>query len=92
LLAAVATLAPLALALGLPFPAGLAWLGRAAPALIPWAWAVNGCASVVASVLAALIALSGGLTVVLLLGATAYALAWLLLPGSVVSPARVHAG
>jgi hypothetical protein len=92
LLAAVATLAPLALALGLPFPAGLAWLGRAAPALIPWAWAVNGCASVVASVLAALIALSGGLTVVLLLGATAYALAWLLLPGSVVSPARVHSG
>jgi len=44
-------------------------------AATPWAWAVNGCASVVASVAAAILALSYGFTAVLLLGALAYALA-----------------
>jgi hypothetical protein len=77
-LAAVLSLAPLALLMGLPFPLGLSWLEAEAPRLVPWAWAVNGCASVVASVLAAILALSYGFTAVLLLGALAYAGAWLL--------------
>ena len=70
---AVLSLAPLAILMGMPFPLGLAWLERNAPDLVPWAWAVNGCASVVAAVLAAILALSYGFTVVLLLGAAAYA-------------------
>jgi hypothetical protein len=74
-LVAVASLAPLAFLMGMPFPLGLAWLERASPALVPWAWAVNGCASVVASVLAAILALSAGFTAVLLVGAAAYAAA-----------------
>lgn len=69
-------LAPLAILMGLPFPMGLAWLEREAPLLVPWAWAINGCASVIASVLAAIIALSYGFTTVLLMGAGAYSLAW----------------
>ena len=43
--------------------------------LIPWAWAVNGAASVIASVLAALLALSFGFGWVLRLGALLYATA-----------------
>jgi hypothetical protein len=76
---AAGALAPLALLMGLPFPLGLAWLEAAAPAWVTWAWAVNGCASVVAGVLAAILALSYGFTTVLLLGAGCYAGAWLAL-------------
>jgi hypothetical protein len=63
---------PLAVLMGIPFPLGLAWLEERAPGLIPWAWAVNGCASVISSVLAAILALSFGFTLVLSLGAAAY--------------------
>jgi spermidine synthase len=77
----LAALAPLSFAMGLPFPGGLAWLNEDAPSLIPWAWAINGCASVIASVLAAIFALSWGFTVVMLMGAAAYALAGLVLTG-----------
>jgi hypothetical protein len=73
---AVLSLAPLAVLMGLPFPLGLAWLEREYPQLIPWAWAVNGCASVIASVLAAMLALNYGFTLVLLFGAGAYTLAF----------------
>jgi hypothetical protein len=76
----LAALAPLSFAMGLPFPGGLAWLNEDAPSLIPWAWAINGCASVIASVLAAIFALSWGFTVVMLMGAAAYALAGLSSP------------
>ena len=66
------SLAPLAVLMGLPFPLGLTWLEYQAPELIPWAWAVNGCASVVSAVLAAILALSYGFKLVLILGAVAY--------------------
>lgn len=75
------SLVPLGALMGLPFPLGLSWLESEAPDLVPWAWAVNGCASVVASVLAAILALSYGFTLVLLLGAIAYAGAFLALMG-----------
>jgi hypothetical protein len=74
-------LAPLASTMGLPFPFGLAWIEAHSPALTPWAWAVNGCASVIASVLAAILALSYGFTLVLYLGAAAYGGATLLHAG-----------
>jgi hypothetical protein len=79
LLATGLSLAPLGLLLGTPFPGGLTWLRERAPGLIPWAWAVNGCTSVLASVLAAMIALSAGFAWVLVAGALAYAGAWLAL-------------
>ncbi len=75
---AVFSLAPLGFLLGLPFPLGLAWLNQRAPHMTPWAWAINGCASVVASVLAAILALSHGFTLVMLLGGSAYAGAFLI--------------
>jgi hypothetical protein len=72
---AVALVAPLAFAMGLPFPLVLARLRTAAPALVPWAWGVNGCASVVAAALAGLIAMGLGARALMLLGVFAYLLA-----------------
>ncbi len=71
----VMSLAPLGVLMGIPFPKGVAWLEHSSPDLIPWAWGVNGAVSVVASVLAALVALSAGFTVVLVVGAACYGLA-----------------
>ena len=79
--------APLGFLMGMPFPMGLRALtprqqpgGACSPARcvgadsrLPWAWAVNGAMSVVASVLAALMALSLGFTSVLIVGAGCYA-------------------
>ena len=72
LLVAVATLAPLGFLMGIPFPRGINWLEGHAPELIPWAWGVNGAASVIASVSAALLALSFGFSWVLVAGALCY--------------------
>ncbi len=66
------SLVPMGVLMGFPFPFGLEWLEKAKSSLTPWAWAVNGCASVIAAVLAATISLSAGFTVVLLLGAVFY--------------------
>jgi hypothetical protein len=74
LIMGVLSLAPLGVLMGMPFPKGIAWLERTSPDLIPWAWGVNGAVSVVASVLAALVALSAGFTVVLAAGAVCYGL------------------
>ncbi|MCX7897430.1 MAG: hypothetical protein N2441_06115 [Rhodocyclaceae bacterium] len=71
-LLALALIAPVAFCMGLAFPLGLAWLSRHAPALIPWAWGINGFASVVASLAAALLAIHGGQRFVMLMAAAAY--------------------
>jgi hypothetical protein len=47
-------------AMGMLFPLGLRQFGRIHPELLPWAWAINGCASVVATSLATLLALGPG--------------------------------
>ncbi len=77
LFATVLMLAPLGFLMGMPFPRGLSWLQERAPHLIPWGWAVNGCTSVLASVLAAMVALSAGFTWVLAAAALTYIGAWL---------------
>jgi hypothetical protein len=75
----VATLAPLSFALGLPFPLGLDRFRQEGAALLPWAWALNGAFSVVATPLANLIAHGVGLAPLLIAGGACYlmvALAW----------------
>ena len=71
----LALMAPLAFLMGMPFP--LAWrrLADARPDVLPWAWGVNGCASVLSAVLATLLAMSFGSRVVLLAAAALYLLA-----------------
>ncbi|MHB8913304.1 MAG: spermidine synthase [Lysobacter sp.] len=68
-------IAPLAFAMGLPFALGLARLARTAPAFVPWAWGLNGCASVLAAIAALLLAMAIGLRATLLCGLALYALA-----------------
>ncbi|MBO0910192.1 MAG: hypothetical protein J2P13_00255 [Acidobacteria bacterium] len=71
----VFVLAPLGFVMGMPFPAGLRLLltrPRESGNSIEWAWAMNGGASVLGSVLAMVIALEFGLTMTLVSGAAAY--------------------
>lgn len=79
ILATVLALAPLGYLMGLPFAGGLRVVEEIDPALVPWAWAINGSFSVISSVLAVMLALTWSLSTVLLLGAAAYAVAWLAL-------------
>ena len=93
LFVAVVALAPQGLLMGMPFPKGLALLEDGPPALIGWAWGVNGAVSVVASILAALLALSFGFSVVLGVGAICYIGAGIMavairVPRSPASPRR----
>ncbi|MGI9294462.1 MAG: SAM-dependent methyltransferase, partial [Pseudomonadales bacterium] len=62
----------LAIPMGMPFPLGIARLGERAPNLVPTAWAINGCASVISAVLATVLAIHFGFTVVLLLAFALY--------------------
>lgn len=73
-------IAPLAFFMGMPFPMALTVLGEKAPTLIPWAWAVNGCASVLSAVLATLLAIHFGFTVVVLLALLLYGIAAVAFP------------
>ncbi len=71
-------LAPVSAALGLPFPLGLTRVGTGG--FLPWAWALNGAFSVVATPLANLLAREAGLSRVLLAAAFLYGTAWISFP------------
>lgn len=75
ILLSVALIAPLAFAMGMPFPLGLASLAGGAGRLVAWAWGVNACTSVVAAVLATLLAIHFGFNAVILLALLLYVLA-----------------
>lgn len=62
-----------AFVMGMPFPLGLRHLTYRRRDHLPWAWAVNGCLSVVSTALAALLSLELGFTAVMLVAAGAYA-------------------
>ena len=68
---AIVLLAPLAFLMGMPFP--LAIRGLEEP-LVPWAWGINGCASVISPALATLLAIDIGFTAALWLALLVYAL------------------
>ena len=76
----IVLIAPLAFFMGMPFPLALTSLGAGAGTLIPLAWGVNGCASVLSAVLATLLAIHFGFTVVVLLALLLYILAALEFP------------
>lgn len=72
---AVLLIAPLALCMGVPFPHGMTRLAGTRAEAVPWAWAINGFASVVGSVLATLLAIHLGFSAVILLAVLCYAVA-----------------
>jgi hypothetical protein len=69
---AVSLIAPLAFFMGMPFPLGLQRIAAEAPDFVPWAWGINGYASVVSAVLATLLAIHLGFTAVILLALLLY--------------------
>jgi hypothetical protein len=66
-------IAPLAVPMGMPFPLGLAELGARDPALLPWAWGINGSFSVVSAVAAPLVAMEWGFSGLILVSVGLYA-------------------
>jgi hypothetical protein len=71
----IALIAPLAFLMGMPFPLGLQRVGSVREAWIPWAWGVNGWASVLAVILANLLAIHFGFSAVILAACSLYLLA-----------------
>ncbi len=78
----LAVLAPAAIALGMPFPLGLAAAARAGGGFLPWAWGLNGAFSVVATPLANLLAVQEGYDRVLLAAGLLYVVAILTYPSA----------
>jgi hypothetical protein len=71
----VALILPLGFAMGMPFPAGLARVAASGERLVPWAWGVNACASVIGAIAATLAAIHFGFTAVLVAAIALYAAA-----------------
>ncbi len=73
---------PLGFLMGTLFPKGIAYLEERAPALIPWAWGINGATSVISAIGSALLALTFGFAFVMACGAICYGLGALLVKGT----------
>lgn len=76
----IVLIAPLAFAMGMPFPMGLSELGKHSESLIPWAWGVNGCASVISAIAATLVSIHFGFTVVMVTSLLFYLVAYFFFP------------
>ena len=71
-------IAPVSVAMGLPFPLGLNRAGTGG--FLPWAWGLNGAFSVVATPLANLLARESGFSRVLFCAAILYGIALITFP------------
>jgi hypothetical protein len=86
-------IAPLAFFMGMPFPIALSRVAAGAADFVPWAWGINGFASVVSASLATLLAVEFGFTPVIVMAVALYGLAAALFRAwpkdvSPISPAR----
>jgi hypothetical protein len=81
----LALICPLGFVLGMPFPNGLRIVAEEAPALVSWAWGVNGFFTVIGSVSAVILAMALGFRIVLGVAAACYLLAI----GAIISPAAL---
>ncbi len=84
----VLLIAPLAFCMGMPFPLGLARVSESAPGFVPWAWGINGFASVVSAVLATLLAIRFGFNTVVVAAVAIYSLTALIWRHPPPSPPR----
>ena len=89
---ALLLIAPLAFSMGQLFPAAVRSLSSIRPSLVAWAWAVNGCASVIGAVLASVLSVSIGFSGCLSIALMLYAITLLSFPSSRPSIAQVRRG
>ena len=88
----LALIAPLAFFMGMPFPLGLAAVSARSPDLIPWAWGINGCASVLSAILATILAIHFVFTAVVTIAVVLYLAAALTLSSAALRhPEQAHA-
>ncbi len=83
----VGVLAPISLLLGVPFAYGIRLLNRWNPSLIPWAWAVNGCCTVIGSILTVILSMNFGFNAVMLVAILTYQVAFAVLGVNHLAPA-----
>jgi spermidine synthase len=77
---------PAGVLLGTFFPTGLERLKSGAPAWVPWAWGLNGMASVIAPVLSIAVSMTTGISTLLLAAVPLYLLAGFVEPAAPASP------
>jgi spermidine synthase len=65
-------LLPMTFIMGMPMPLGITWMRRHSSAMIPWAWGLNGSASVLGSILTIVIAVNFGFNQALFLAGIIY--------------------
>lgn len=75
-LVVVLLIAPVAVALGIPFAHGITIVQRTNPSFVPWAWAVNGTTTVVGSILCVIVSMQFGFSAVLVGSAVIYLIAF----------------
>jgi len=74
-IASMLLIAPLAFCMGMPFPIGLARVSTKAMDMVPWAWGINGCASLISAILATLLAIHFGFSMVIISAVLLYLIA-----------------
>ncbi len=82
---ALALIAPLACCMGMPFPLGIARVAQQSADFVPWAWGINGCASVISAILATILAIHVGFTGVVVIAALLYLATPFLLRGGTLN-------
>ena len=63
--------------MGMPFPMCLKLLSRIEENNVPWAWAINGCVTVISAALATLLTVELGFTIMIVLAALAYVISFM---------------
>src|SRR5262249_51320095 len=77
----LASIVPVGLLMGIPFATAVRTLQGPQARFVPWVWGINGLTSVMASVLAIILAMRVGFQWVVLLGSATYFLGWLAIRG-----------
>lgn len=83
ILVSILLIMPLGILLGMPFPSGIQIMSKQAPALIPWAWGVNGFFTVIGSVIALMLSMMIGFQAVLWIAIAIYLISMLTLTKAV---------
>ncbi len=91
ILLTVVLLTPMGFWMGSLLPLGIQGAPSAFQSLIPWAWGINGAASVLGSILAMLLALHIGFSYAIFVGIVVYLFGLLMLRGTEVPPAMKEA-